>query len=170
MLDWLRKELVNQYYYSNIDEDRAAIKQERINGRLYDKHGVDCATTAYALIYKVPVPGVKQFKYAILVGIAQQNPNDIIINKEEGIEIAKVNALTNPIMTILYNKQPSEYVLNYLLRSYILGLPVQFVRTKDEILANGQDPNKFERLINKDYYLNYYYDLKKYLINKYEGG
>lgn len=160
MLDWLRKELIDQYWYSNIDEDRSAIKEERINGRLYEKHGVDCATTAYALVYKVPVPGVKQFKFAILVGIARQNPNDIVITKEEGIETAKTNALVDPVMTFTYNKAPSKNVLNYIIRSYILGIPVQLIRTKEEILARGEDPKDFARIIDQDYYTDYYNDFK----------
>ena len=49
MLDWTKKKLVRKYHYSNVNDDRQCIKSVNINGRLYDKHGVDCATTAVSL-------------------------------------------------------------------------------------------------------------------------
>jgi hypothetical protein len=159
MLDFLRKEFLNQYVYSNIDEDRQCVKSVRINGRLYDKYGVDCATTAVALVYKVPVYGVKQFKTVILVGIARQNPCDSIITLEQGAEEATQNALINPIMRIEYDHFPGDEPINLLLRSYVLGIPCQFVKTTDEIKANGKNPSDYNRQkkLNK-YYTEYYKD------------
>lgn len=162
MLDWLRKELIDQYYYSNIDEDRKAIKQERINGRLYEKHGVDCATTMVALKYKVPVQGVKQFKIALLIGFARQNPCDSVITLEAGIEKATENALINPCMIIDYSQDPGDEAIYFLMKSYVLGLPCQFVKTTQEIKNQGKDLTIYSRQLNNTkYYSDYYKDMLK---------
>lgn len=170
MLDWTNKKLVRKYHYSNIDDDRNCVKSVNINGRLYDKHGVDCATTMVALEYKVYDPSVKQFKTAILCGIARQNPGDIVLVKELGIEIATTNAMINPIMVLEYPKRPSERIIYYLMSSYVLGLPIQFVKTANELRLEGKDLNQYSRCINKDYYSEYYNDLKKYLYDSYARG
>ena len=165
MLDWTNKKLVRKYHYTNANDDRNCVKSVNINGRLYDKHGVDCATTMVALEYKVYDPSIKQFKTAILFGIARQNPGDIVIDEELGIEIATTNAMINPIMTIEYPKHPSERVIYYLMSSYVLGLPIQFIKTSKELVEEGKDLNQYSRCLKHDYYSGYYSDLKKYLYN-----
>lgn len=165
MLDWTKKKLVRKYHYTNIGDDRKCIKSVNINGRLYDKHGVDCATTMVALEYKVYDPSVKRFKTAILCGIARQNPGDIVLVKELGIEIATTNAMIEPIMVLEYPKPPSERIIYYLMSSYVLGLPIQFVKTATELKNEGKDIRQYSRDIRKDYYSEYYKDLKKYLWN-----
>lgn len=161
MLDWTKKQLVRKYHYTNAYDDRNCVKSVNINGRLYDKHGVDCATTAVALEYKVYDPSVKQFKTAILVGIARQNPGDFIIDEEMGIEIATTNAMINPIMRFEYPNKPSEKVIYYMLVNYVLGLPVQFIKTSKELTEEGKNLNDYNRCITKDYYSTYYSDFKK---------
>ena len=162
MLDFLRKKLIEQYVYSDIDADRQCVKSVRINGRLYDKHGVDCATTFAALVYKVPVCGVKQFKYVISIGIARQNPCDNVLDKELGAEIAIENALVDPVMTVQYSNDVDEDVIYDLLSSYSTGLPVQFIKTRQEIVNEGKDLSNYERKVNNDsaYYDKYYADFK----------
>ena len=157
MLDFLRKELINQYVYSNIDEDRNCVKSVRINGRLYDKHGVDCATTAVALKYKVPVYGVKQFKTVIVIGIARQNPCDSIITLNTGIEEATKNALIDPVARIEYHQNPTDNSILLMLQSYVVGLPVQMIKTTDEIKVQGKNPNKYARQKKSNKYYNDYY-------------
>lgn len=165
MLDWTKKKLVRKYHYTNAYDDRNCVKSVNINGRLYDKHGVDCATTAVALEYKVYDPSVKHFKTAILVGIARQNPGDFIINEETGIEIATTNAMINPIMTFEYPKRPSEKIIYYLLASYVLGLPIQFIKTAKELADEGKNLNDYARFLKQDDYTAYYSDFKKIFLN-----
>jgi len=162
MLDFLRKKFIGQYVYSNIDADRQCVKSVRINGRLYDKHGVDCATTFAALVYKVPVYGVKQFKYVILVGIARQNPCDNVLDKEVGAEIAIENAMTDPVMTVQYSDEVTEETIYELVSSYSVGLPIQFVKTRQEIVNEGKDLFNYERKVNNNsaYYDKYYAEFK----------
>lgn len=162
MLDFLRKKFIGQYVYSNIDSDRQCVKSVRINGRLYDKHGIDCATTFAALVYKVPVYGVKQFKYVILIGIARQNPCDNVLDKKIGTEIAIENAMINPVMSVQYSDDVTEEIIYELVSSYSAGLPIQFVKTRQEIVEEGKDLLDYERKVNHDsaYYDKYYADFK----------
>lgn len=165
MIDWLSKELVGIYYYSNVNEDRNTTKSVRINGRLYDKHGTDCAVTAVGLLYKVYDPSINHNKYAILVGTARQNPYDTVVDIETGIEIATENAMINPVMNVEYNEQVNEDTVYSLLDAYVSGLPIQFVKTHTEILSEGKDINNYNRGINNTYYDNYYKDFKKIFLN-----
>jgi len=160
MVDWLMKELISVCSYSDINEDRTCTKSVRINGRLYDKHGVDCATTAVALLYKVYDPSIKLNKYAVLIGIARQNPYDTVLNKEIGEEIAMENAMMNPVMQVEFPDEVDEQTLYNLMYSYILGLPTQFVKTRQEIDEEGKDLSNYNRNIRDDEYLSYYNDFK----------
>jgi len=162
MLDFLRKKFIGQYVYSNIDENRQCVKSVRINGRLYDKYGVDCATTFAALVYKVPVCGVKQFKYVILIGMARQNPCDNVLDKKIGAEIALENAWSNPVMSVQYSDNVTEKTIYELISSYSVGLPIQFVKTRQEIVEEGKDLSNYERKVCHDsaYYDKYYADFK----------
>ena len=168
MLDFLRKKFIKQYVYSNIDSDRQCVKSVRINGRLYDKYGVDCATTFVALVYKVPVYGVKQFKYTILVGIARQNPCDNVLDKNIGIEIATENALADPIMSVIYSSEVDENVIYNLISSYSDGLPIQFVKTRQEIINEGKNLSDYVRKTNDNskYYDIYYSKFKNIFFNE----
>lgn len=161
MLDLLRKELIDEYYFSTVNKDRKSIKQERINGRLYEKYGVECAVTLYAMKYKVPIPGNKQFKYVVTIGLAKQHPCDSIISLEEGIEIAKTNALTNPIFSMTFDEDVDKDTIVMMMSSYYAcNIPVQFVKTTQEIKAQSKDKNQYNR-INNDYYDDYYKDFRK---------
>ena len=134
----------------------------RINGRLYDKHGVDCATTAVALYYKVYDPSFKHYKFAILVGIARQHPNDSTITEEIGEEIATENAMIDPVMVIEYPHKVHDDIIYNLLESYVGGLPIQFVKTRSEIKAEGKDVTLYNRgTIKDEYYKDYYKEIKK---------
>ena len=167
MINWSIKELVSIYSYSNIDQDRKCTKSVRINGRLYDKHGVDCATTAIALVYKVYDPSINRNKFAVLIGIARQSPGDTVLSLEVGEEIATENAMMNPIMIIEYPEEPNENAINCLIRSYIIGLPVQFVKTRQEIEEEGKDISQYNRNIRKkEYYDEYYQEFKKIFLNE----
>ena len=161
MIDLLDKELLNVFYYSDVNCDRCTTKSVRINGRLYDKHGIDCAVSGVALLYKVYDPSINHNKYVILIGTARQNPYDTVINEEIGYEIAMENALINPSMVVEYTDKVDDDVVYRLLESYIYGLPVQFIKTKTEIELEGKSVKDYNRYINNSYYDEYYKDFKK---------
>ena len=62
---------------------------------------------------------------------------------------------------LIITEQPSYTIclatINLLLRSYVLGIPCQFVKTTDEIKASGKNPSDYNRQkkLNK-YYTEYY--------------
>ena len=174
MLDWLSKELLETYCFSNIDEDRTRSKEVIINGRSYIKYGVECATTVVALKYKVFDPSINRHKFVILYGIARQNPGDLIITAEEGKEIAMENALINPVMKVEYMNDlfhnsnlidsetysgdyspveispeymndPDAFTVNLFMRAYVAGLPVKFVNTKQELKSLNKDLKLYNR-------------------------
>lgn len=162
-MDFIQKELVGIYYYTNADEDRYDVKSLRINGREYMKFGTVVATTAVAFQYKVFNPSVKHSEYITLIGVARQNPGDITLNKELGYEMAMENALINPVMTVKYNRKNDEDSINNLMRTYVAALPDPFIKTRQEIEASGNDISRFNRNIRNDgdYYAEYYKDYKK---------
>lgn len=166
MLDLLRKELVDECWYSTINENRKSIKRERINGRLYEKHGVECAITLYALKYKVPVQSNEQFKYVVLIGLAKQHPCDTIISLEEGIEIAKTNAMISPCFNMTFDNDVDMDSIKMIMRSYyIYNIPSQFVKTTQEIIAQNKDKNNYNRIPkNEKCYDDYYRDFKNLLM------
>ena len=152
MLDFLRKELVRKFHYTTSNEDRSCSKEVVINGRSYTKHGIACAINAIALEYKVPVQGVKQFKYVINVGInvgiARQHPADIL-DQSLGTEVAMENALLNPVMTVTYDKKPSNESVYALLEAYISQMPITMIKTTKELKAEGADLKKYNRVPKK---------------------
>lgn len=164
MLDWLTKELVGVYYSTNINDDRKCTKSVRINGRLYDKHGINCATTAIALVYKVNDPCINHNKYVLLLGVARQSPYDTVLDKELGFEIAMENAMLDPVMKVEYSSPIDVHVIKRLLTSYVSGLEVKFVKTRAEILEEKKDMSIYQRnnkIVDNQYYNDYYKDFKK---------
>lgn len=167
MIDWLTKELINEWYWTNVDEDRSCVKSERINGRLYDKYGVNCATTAICFEYKVFDPSVNLYKYAILIGFARQNPGDVNLNMNEGYEIASENALMNPSIMLVNNIEASEDFIYSIIEAYVSSLPVKFIKTKSELLNKNENLNIYNRGREpNDYYSNYYRDYKNIFMKK----
>lgn len=162
-MDFVQKELVGIYYYTNVDEDRDGVKSVSINGREYLKFGTVVATTAVSLQYKVFNPSVKHSEYITLIGVARQNPGDITLNKELGYEMAMENALINPVMTAKYTRKNDEKAINNLMKAYVAGLSESFIKTRQEIEASGNDISRFNRNTRNDgdYYADYYKEYKK---------
>ena len=167
MIDWLSKELINNGSWNNIKKNRDQIKEERINGRLYIKLGVNCATTVSYFVYKVYDPSVKSFKYAYMLGVARQNPGDTVLDKNEGIRIAEQRAIENPSIVLIYDYIIPHGQLMNIIEQYVNTLPVKFIKTKAEMKAEHRDLNNYNRKINKkgnydnnNYYGSYYNDYK----------
>lgn len=172
-MKFLTKTLVGDYNYSNRKHDRDCYKEVRINGRKYLKWGTATATTAVAFQYKVFDPSINRSEYIVLVGIARQHPGDTALSHEDGMEIASVNALTNPVMTLTFPTKMDAETIECFMANYIDSLPVVFVKTKEELDELGKDYTEFNRLQTKtdNYYTQYYLDLcksfpKKYSVNK----
>lgn len=154
------KELVDIYYIDNNNEDRECVKTEIINGRTYDKYGTNTATTAAALLYKVEGPSNKPCKYALLVGVARQNPGDYVIDAATGREIATENAMINPVIVIEFPTNPGINVIYDIVDTYIESLPVKFVKTKQETLMDIDRRSYIRTKAMNNYYTQYYNDFK----------
>lgn len=169
MFDWLTKELIDSGSWTNSKESRHDIKEERINGRLYAKFGINCATTITYFVYKAYDPSSKTFKYAYTIGVARQNPGDTVLDTETGIEIAAKRAMIDPSMVLVFDHQISKYQLYKLIESYVESLPIKFVKTKKELMNDMKTLNIYNRNSNKkvnNYYKNYYNDFKNMFMNK----
>lgn len=133
MLDYSIKEFVRSFTYSNLRKDRRTSKEEVILGRTIIKYGTACATTMVTDLWKVWDPSVEQFKYVYLTGMARQHPLDITVKYADGVEIAHENAMTNPVMTMIYDKPISYEMVEHMMELYVYNLPVQFIKTHQEI-------------------------------------
>ena len=133
MLDFSNKEFVRSFTYSNLKKDRRIAKEEVILGRKYIKEGTMCATTMVCDCWKVYDPSVERFKYVYLAGVARQHPMDIMVKYSDGVEIAHENAMTNPVLTMIYNDPVSFEFVEYMMEAYVSSLPIQMVKTRKEI-------------------------------------
>lgn len=133
MLDFLRKELVDTVYVSNIGEDLSTEKRVLVNGREHILKGFMPTAVACALIWKVPVPSSKQFKYAVHIGIAQQNQLNPNAGIFRGVEVAEENAYIEPTATLVIDNIDYlfiEQVCNSLFEAVIDG---KMVLTEQEV-------------------------------------
>ena len=76
-LDFLRKDLIETFYYTNMFEDRSTESKEVVNGREIMIKGQACATTLIGLLYHVYDPSVKSYKYILHIGVA--SPLSILV-------------------------------------------------------------------------------------------
>jgi hypothetical protein len=161
-MDFENKTLVGEYSYTDANKDRNYSKCVLINGRKYIKLGVKTATTVVAFQYKVFNPSINRSEYVTLMGVARQHAGDAKISLEEGYEIAATNAMISPIATFKFPKKCSEYTIRHLMMCYVDELPVNFVKTKEELDENNVDFRMFERSLkskDKDF-IKYYNDVR----------
>jgi len=163
MIDWLSKEIVDMFYFSDLEEKRDDSKTVKINGRLYEKHGIRCATTAVAILYRVKDPSVEHFKYAVTIGVARQNPRDSYITPEHGFEVAEMKAMLDPSVVLTYDTEVADFrdAIEVMFQAYSYSLPVEFVMTKEEFKQENLDPSRYNRHSPNDAYREYYNDCKK---------
>ena len=133
MLDYSSKEFVRSFVYSNLKEDRRIQKREVILGREHIKLGTACATTMVCDCWKVYDSSVERFKYVYLAGVARQHPQDISVKYADGVAIAHENAMVNPVFTMIYDNPVQFEFVEFMMENYISQLPVQFVKTRQEI-------------------------------------
>lgn len=160
-MDFLTKELIGVYSYTNMNEDRDSVKRVVIKGRTWYKTGTVTATTVVSLLYSIYNPSVKRNEYVVLMGVARQNPGDTNLDKNLGYEIAMENALMSPVAKIKFASEiMSTEVIEDFMRQYVNSLPVHFIKTRAEL---GNDIDKYDRnsRVKSDYYHKYYKDYKK---------
>ena len=87
-LDFLRKDLVETFYFTNVNDNRTYVNREIVNGREVDVRGQVCATTLIGLLYRVYDPSVESYKYILHVGVANQGNADAVVDVDEEYEEA----------------------------------------------------------------------------------
>ncbi len=165
-MDFLTKTLIGEYSYTDVNKDRSSIKRVLINGRKYLKTGTKTATTLVAFQYKVFNPSINRSEYITLIGVARQHNGDTKVSLEEGYEIAATNAMVSPVVTLKFPVECSEYTITQIMRNYVNELPINFIKTKEELLQTNNDIISFSRSSESNselgrYYLNYYKDMIK---------
>lgn len=159
-MDFLTKELIGVYSYTNMNEDRTDVKRVVIKGRTWLKTGTATATTVVSLLYKSYNPSVKRNEYVVLMGVARQNPGDVVLDKEHGYEVAMENALMSPVAIYNFEHEIDKDFIDSMMKNYVMSLPVKFIKTRQEL---GKDINNYDRnnRNKSDYYAQYYKEFKK---------
>lgn len=134
-MDFLRKDLIRTFSYTNINEYRCMEKQVVVNGRTYVKLGQSQAVTMVGNLYKCWDPIVKSYKYVLMVGVAKQHPRDLKITKQEGYSIANEKAYASPSIVMEVTKDFGKEQFKYLAMCYGEILPLEMVKTSKEIEA-----------------------------------
>lgn len=134
-LDFLRKDLIETFYYTNMFEDRSTEIKEVINGREVMIKGQACTTTLIGLLYHVYDPSVKSYKYILHVGVAHQNPTNRIPNVDVEYERAYENALTKPVIQYVIGDDRSAFDQQSFL--YIAGM-IKSTQSKKLILTDKE--------------------------------
>ena len=136
-MDFLTKELVATYDYTDFNVDRRDSTEVISYGRTYLKLGTRTATCVVANLYKLCTPSDNSFNYVALIGISRQHPCDVKITKEEGLEKAQINARISPIATIQFDHKVSYHEIKPILEGILYSQTKRFVNTRQEIIANG---------------------------------
>lgn len=125
------KTLVKSFQYSDINQDRTAYAEVRIDGRLYHKFGIIQATTCVGNVFKVG-PN----KYVMYVGVARQNPGDSRIDKKLAIEVANTKSYVDPSIVMEVNSEFDKVDFKLIMSRYVDvdSLRSDFIKTREELL------------------------------------
>lgn len=131
-LDFLRKDLVETFYFTNADDSRTYVNREIVNGREVDVRGQVCATTLIGLLYRVYDPSVKSYKYVLHVGVANQDSADAVVDTEEEYEKAYANALMNPQIQYMIGDDYTLFDWKVFSLAVLSAQPKRLVLTDEE--------------------------------------
>ena len=102
MLDFLRKEQVGEFMYTNAGTNRNFEKKVLVNGHRAVVTYAKPLAEMVGIMYKVWDPSVKSFKYVLNIGIGEQDVNDNIGFSMDALsEEASVNARISPVITVV---------------------------------------------------------------------
>ena len=136
--DFLTKNLIRTFDWSDLGYDRSISGEVCINGRKYIKTGVSTSTTIVGNLYLVYDHSVKRNKYVLLVGIARQHPNDLRVKRNEGIEIANLKSLDAPVMQIEFDHEVTWDEFEELAEWYVAYQTPKFLKTSEELKQNSK--------------------------------
>ena len=155
-LDFLRKDLVETFYFTNVNDNRTYVNREIVNGREVDVRGQVCATTLIGLLYRVYDPSVESYKYILHVGVANQGNADAVVDVDEEYEEAYINALMNPQIQYVIGDDYASFDWKVFSLAILSTQPKRFVLTDEEVRI-AQFFDKYGKKYPKDYlYFNLY--------------
>lgn len=155
-LDFLRKDLVETFYFTNVDDNCTYANREIVNGREVDVRGQVCATTLIGLLYRVYDPSVESYKYILHVGVANQGNADAVVDVDEEYEEAYINALMNPQIQYVIGDDYTSFDWKVFSLAILSTQPKRFVLTDEEVRI-AQFFDKYGKKYPKDYlYFNLY--------------
>lgn len=155
-LDFLRKDLVETFYFTNVNDNRTYVNREIVNGREVDVRGQVCATTLIGLLYRVYDPSVESYKYILHVGVANQGNADAVVDVDEEYEEAYINALMNPQIQYVIGDDYTSFDWKVFSLAILSTQPKRFVLTDEEVRIT-QFFDKYGKKYPKDYlYFNLY--------------
>ena len=155
-LDFLRKDLVETFYFTNVNDNRTYANREIVNGREVDVRGQVCATTLIGLLYRVYDPSVESYKYILHVGVANQGNADVVVDVDEEYEEAYINALMNPQIQYVIGDDYTSFDWKVFSLAILSTQPKRFVLTDEEVRI-AQFFDKYGKKYPKDYlYFNLY--------------
>ena len=155
-LDFLRKDLVETFYFTNVNDNRTYVNREIVNGREVDVRGQVCATTLIGLLYRVYDPSVESYKYILHVGVANQGNADAVVDVDEEYEEAYINALMNPQIQYVIGDDYTSFDWKVFSLAILSTQPKLFVLTDEEVRI-AQFFDRYGKKYPKDYlYFNLY--------------
>ena len=155
-LDFLRKDLVETFYFTNVNDNRTYVNREIVNGREVDVRGQVCATTLIGLLYRVYDPSVESYKYILHVGVANQGNADAVVDVDEEYEEAYINALMNPQIQYVIGDDYTSFDWKVFSLAILSTQPKRFVLTDEEVRI-AQFFDRYGKKYPKDYlYFNLY--------------
>ena len=155
-LDFLRKDLVETFYFTNVNDNRTYVNREIVNGREVDVRGQVCATTLIGLLYRVYDPSVESYKYILHVGVANQGNADAVVDVDQEYEEAYINALMNPQIQYVIGDDYTSFDWKVFSLSILSTQPKRFVLTDEEVRI-AQFFDRYGKKYPKDYlYFNLY--------------
>ena len=155
-LDFLRKDLVETFYFTNVNDNRTYVNREIVNGREVNVRGQVCATTLIGLLYRVYDPSVESYKYILHVGVANQGNADAVVDVDEEYEEAYINALMNPQIQYVIGDDYTSFDWKVFSSAILSTQPKRFVLTDEEVRI-AQFFDRYGKKYPKDYlYFNLY--------------
>ena len=119
MLDFLRKQVVDTFEFSNVATNRNFEKKVLVNGRTAVMTYAAPIAVMEGVLYKVYDHSVKSFKYVLHVGIGEQDVHENVTEHiEELREKAAESMLMSPVITMTFDNVPkfdfNEFCLNFI--------------------------------------------------------
>ncbi len=127
-LDFLTKELVCSYSYSNSRLDRDFTKQIELNGRQYVKYCQDTFTVLTGQLYRL-----NDSSYLLLVGKCRQKPSDINPDTNEIEEMSSFNSFDHPVIMVEIDHEITNDEFSELAEWYIDNQKRSEIYTQQEL-------------------------------------